>query len=59
MGERHPNLHSESEVVIDFVEHIDHWLEYLSELMRNADKETVPKLKRQISYLLAFRTGAN
>ncbi len=59
MGERHPNLHPESEVVIDFVEHIDHWLEYLSELMRNADKETMPKLKRQIRYLLAFRTGAN
>lgn len=59
MGERHPNLHPESEVVIDFVEHIDHWLEYLSELMRNADKATMPKLKRQISYLLAFRTDAN
>ncbi|EIC30166.1 DEAD/DEAH box helicase [Methylomicrobium album] len=59
MGERYPNLHPESEVVIDFVEHIDHWLEYLSELMRNADKETMPKLKRQISYLLTFRTGAN
>jgi len=58
VGEHHSTLRLESEV-IDFVEHIDHWLEYLSELMRNADEETMPKLKRQIRYLLAFRTGAN
>lgn len=59
MGEHHLNQHPESEIVIDFVEHIDHWLEYLTELMRNADMETIPKLKRQIRYLLAFRSGAN
>jgi ATP-dependent RNA/DNA helicase IGHMBP2 len=59
MAARHLNLCDESEKGIDFVEHIDHWLEYLTELMDTADKETLPKLKRQIRYLLAFRCGTN
>lgn len=43
----------------DFIGHLDHWLEYLAELMLNADQKTLPKLKRQISCLLTFRAGAN
>ena len=54
-----PNLHPDSEVAIDFVDHIDHWLEYLTELMRSADKITLPKLERQITCLLQFRSGTN
>jgi RecA/RadA recombinase len=59
MGARHPNQYSASEEVIDFMDHINHWLEYLTELMATADKETMPKLKRQIRYLMAFRCGTN
>ena len=59
MGLRHPNLHDDPEKTINFVDHIDHWLEYLTELLGTADKETLPKLKRQIRYLLAFRCGTN
>ncbi|MEF8700954.1 MAG: AAA domain-containing protein [Candidatus Accumulibacter sp. UW20] len=55
----HPNLHTETEVSVDFVDHIDHWLEYLTTLLDNADKATKPKLERQIRYLLGFRAGTN
>jgi ATP-dependent RNA/DNA helicase IGHMBP2 len=59
MAARHLNLRDESKEGIDFVDHIDHWLEYLTELMDTADKEMLTKLKRQIRYLLAFRCGTN
>lgn len=59
MGAHHPNLHTETEVSVDFVDHIDHWLEYLAALLDNADKATKPKLERQIRYLLCFRAGTN
>ncbi|SFQ11266.1 AAA domain-containing protein [Nitrosomonas cryotolerans] len=59
MSKQQPNLHIEPEVSIDFVDHIDHWLEYLTALLGNADKATKPKLERQIKYLLGFRAGTN
>jgi ATP-dependent RNA/DNA helicase IGHMBP2 len=59
MGAHHPNLHTETGVSVDFVDHIDHWLEYLTELLDNTDKATKPKLERQIRYLLGFRVGTN
>ena len=59
MGIRHQNLNNKTEVPVDFVDHIDHWLEYLTELLVNADKATKPKLERQIRYLLGFRCGTN
>jgi len=54
-----PNLHTEPEVSVDFVDHIDHWLEYLTTLLDDADKATKPKIERQIRYLLGFRAGIN
>lgn len=59
MGIQQPNLCTEPEVSIDFVDHIDHWLEYLTVLLDDADKATKPKLERQIRYLLGFRAGTN
>lgn len=59
MSAHHPNLHTETEVSVDFVDHIDHWLEYLAALLDNADKATKPKMERQIRYLLGFRAGTN
>lgn len=59
MGAHLPNLHTETGVSVDFVDHIDHWLEYLTELLDNTDKATKPKLERQIRYLLGFRAGTN
>lgn len=53
------NLCPEPGAVNDFIGHIDHWLEYLSELTLTADDRTLPKLRRQITYLLRFRDGAN
>lgn len=59
MGAHHQNLHVETGVSVDFVDHIDHWLEYLTELLVDADEATQPKWKRQIQYLLGFRAGTN
>lgn len=59
MGKPQPNLHIETEVSVDLVDHIDHWLEYLTTLLDNSDKATKPKLERQIRYLLGFRAGTN
>lgn len=59
MGTQQPNLHTEPEVSVDFVDHIDHWLEYLTALLDDADKATKPKIERQIRYLLGFRAGTN
>lgn len=59
MGIQQPNLHTEPEVSVDFVDHIDHWLEYLTALLDDAEKATKPKLERQIRYLLGFRAGTN
>jgi ATP-dependent RNA/DNA helicase IGHMBP2 len=49
---------------VDFLEHLDHWIEYLTELLDLAGQKpdaeiSVPKIKRQMRYLLAFRKGAN
>lgn len=54
-----PNLHTETELSVDLVDHIDHWLEYLTTLLDSADKATKPKWERQIRYLLGFRAGTN
>lgn len=59
MDTHQPNLHTEPEVSIDFIDHIDHWLEYLTALLDKADKVTKPKLERQIRYLLRFHAGTN
>lgn len=59
MGARHPNLHNEFEVAFDFVDHINHWMEYLTELLSTADSKSKPKIERQIRYLLEFRAGTN
>jgi hypothetical protein len=59
MRAHHPNWHTETEISVDFVDHIDHWLEYLTALLDNAEKATKPKLERQIRYLLGFRAGIN
>ena len=59
MGARHANLRDEFEVALDFVDHIDHWLEYLTELLSTADRKSKPKIERQIRYLLEFRAGTN
>ncbi|WP_312410247.1 AAA domain-containing protein [Pseudescherichia sp.] len=59
MNLRHSNADYEFNAATDFIDHIDHWLEYLSELLINADKATKPKLERQICYLLGFRAGTN
>jgi len=45
---------------LDFIEHIDDWLEYLTALLNIADDVgTQAKYKRQIKYLLTFRMGLN
>ena len=59
MVTQQPNLHTEPEVSVDFVDHVDHWLEYLTALLDDADKATKPKIERQIKYLLGFRAGTN
>lgn len=59
MGAHHSNLQVTSNGSVDFVDHLDHWLEYLSELLVNADDISKPKLKRQIRCLLGFRAGTN
>lgn len=53
------SLNTSFDESIDFIDHIDHWLEYLIALLDNADKETKPKIERQIKYLLIFRSGEN
>lgn len=59
MDTKQSNMHSESKVSIEFIHHIDHWLEYLTALLDNADRTTKPKLERQIKCLLEFRAGTN
>ncbi len=44
---------------VDFIEHLNHWLEYLSELYKTADEQTKPKLRRQMQCLLKFYNGVN
>lgn len=45
---------------LDFIEHIDDWLEYLTALLDIADDVgTQAKYKRQIKFLLTFRMGLN
>lgn len=44
---------------VDFIEHLNHWLEYLSELYKTADEQTKPKLRRQMQCLLEFYNGVN
>ncbi len=54
--------HDRQRTPVDFVEHLDHWIEYLSELLSLAEQRpemALPKIKRQMRYLLAFRAGAN
>ncbi|RRD91637.1 DEAD/DEAH box helicase [Conchiformibius steedae] len=51
------NIKEENDV--DFIEHLNHWLEYLSELYKTTDEQTKPKLKRQMRCLLEFYNGVN
>ncbi len=59
MAAQQSNLHMNTDISVDFVDHIDHWLEYLIALLNGADKATKPKIERQIRYLLGFRSGTN
>lgn len=59
MCQQQHNLHAAPNDSVDFVDHIDHWLEYLTTLLDYADNATKSKLKRQIRYILGFRSGTN
>ena len=59
MGPLRSDSRKDSRAPVDLVDHIGHWLEYLSELLVNADDGTKAKLKRQIRCLLEFRAGTN
>lgn len=59
MEKQQPKFNSDSEIFVDFIDHIDHWLEYLTALLVDADNMTKPKLERQIRCLLGFRAGTN
>lgn len=59
MGLHNSQLSVEAKQAIDFIDHIDHWLEYLTELLVNVDRATRTKLERQIRCLLGFRAGTN
>lgn len=59
MNAHDPCLDTVAEATTDFIDHIDHWLEYLTTLLESADKATGSKLERQIRYLLGFRAGVN
>ena len=49
------------EHAVDFVDHLDDWLEYLTRVIELAgeDHQTCVKYERQIKYLIRFRQGAN
>lgn len=51
----------EVEPAFDFIDHIDDWIEYLLALLDNPEQDhrTAQKYKRQLKYLVRFRTGAN
>ncbi|MCR4531633.1 DEAD/DEAH box helicase [Acinetobacter venetianus] len=59
MGLHNSQICDEAKQAIDFIDHIDHWLEYLTELLVNVDWATKTKLERQIRCLLGFRAGTN
>lgn len=46
---------------LDFIEHLDDWLEYLTIVLQLSenDRQTAVKYERQIRYLLRFRQGGN
>lgn len=46
---------------VDFIDHLDDWLEYLIRVIELAgeDHQTRVKYERQIKYLIRFRQGAN
>ena len=56
-----PDTRNEPDVPVDIVDHIGHWLEYLSKLLvkDDVDDGTRKKAQRQIRYLLEFRAGTN
>lgn len=47
--------------VVDFIDHLDDWLEYLTKVLELSkdDRKTCVKYERQIKYLIRFRQGAN
>lgn len=59
MDLHYSQLCDETKQTVDFIDHIDHWLEYLTELLANVDRATRTKLERQIRCLLGFRAGTN
>jgi ATP-dependent RNA/DNA helicase IGHMBP2 len=59
MDLHYSQLCDEAKQAVDFIDHIDHWLEYLTELLVNVDRATRTKLERQIRCLLGFRAGTN
>ncbi len=56
-----PTHSSIDERAVDFIDHLDDWLEYLTRVIELAgeDHKTRVKYERQIKYLVRFRQGAN
>lgn len=56
-----PTHSSIDERAVDFIDHLDDWLEYLTRVIELAgeDHQTRVKYERQIKYLIRFRQGAN
>lgn len=56
-----PNHSSIDERGVDFIDHLDDWLEYLTRVIELAgeDRQARVKYERQIKYLIRFRQGAN
>lgn len=49
------------EQTFDFIDHLDDWLKYLTEVLKlsSDDRQTCVKYERQIKYLIRFRQGTN
>lgn len=56
-----PNRSSIDESAVDFIDHLDDWLEYLTRVIELAgdDHQARVKYERQIKYLIRFRQGTN
>lgn len=53
-------LQADDKEQLDFLDHIDDWIEYLVKLLDiTTEDQTIAKYGRQIKYLIKFRCGAN
>lgn len=54
------DFQADTQQALDFIDHLDDWLEYLVKLLEITDDDgTRKKYERQIKYLVKFRCGAN